>query len=463
MQNKGLIRFLAWAFALVCLFQLSFTVVTNSIQHKAKKTAETYINTDQAKQLVANRTDDAFEAEVVTDSLRNAYEAHYLDSMATEKVYLGFTYRECQAREINLGLDLKGGMNVMLEVSTVDVVRALADNTDDTLFNRAIDMALENQKRTTNRDFVTLFYNAIRELDPGVSLASYFGSQLRDQIKLSTTNDSVINIVREKASESYENTYQVLSRRIDKFGVAQPTIQKLPASERILVELPGVKDPERVRKLLQGTAQLEFWVCHDNTEVMRYLLDANNYLASINSNDVETETEEVEPVEEAKDSVEAMLEQLTADNNGTTAARSSDREAFAKNNPLLAKLQLYVDASGQAVAGPVVGLAAGRDRAAIDEMLAKAAAKKLYDTRSLKFLWSAKPDNHYSGDVYALYAIKITSRDGSAPLGGNCISDARHGYDVGGESRLDLDVISIPQDIRQFVTRKVSLRFQDEL
>ncbi|MBR4506316.1 MAG: protein translocase subunit SecDF [Bacteroidales bacterium] len=435
MQNKGLIRFLAWAFALVCLFQLSFTFVTSSVQRQAKKNAEAYIETAQAKQIVSSRASNTLDAEYVADSLRTAYEAHYLDSMATEKVYLGFTYRECQAREINLGLDLKGGMNVMLEVSTVDVVRALADNTDDTLFNRAIDMALENQKRTTNRDFVTLFYNAIRELDPNVSLASYFGSQLRDQIKLGTTNDSVIDIVREQASVAYEQTYQVLSRRIDKFGVAQPTIQKLPASERILVELPGVKEPERVRKLLQGTAQLEFWVCHDNAEVMRYLLDANNYLASINGGEAEAEgevAENAESVEETKDSVEAMLEQLTTDNN-TTAAQGADREAFAKSNPLLAKLQLYVDNNGQAVAGPVVGLAAGRDRAAIDDMLAKAAAKKIYDTRSLKFLWSAKPDNHFGGDVYTLYAIKITSRDGSAPLGGDCISDARQDFsNIGG-------------------------------
>jgi SecD/SecF fusion protein len=411
---------------------LSFTFVTSSIQNKAKKSAEAYLATEQAKQIVSSRASNTLDAEYVADSLRNAYEAHYLDSMATEKVYFGFTYRECQAREINLGLDLKGGMNVMLEVSTVDVVRALADNTDDTLFNRAIDMALENQKRTTNRDFVTLFYNAIRELDPNVSLASYFGSQLRDQIKLGTTNDSVIDIVREQASVAYEQTYQVLSRRIDKFGVAQPTIQKLPASERILVELPGVKEPERVRKLLQGTAQLEFWVCHDNTEVMRYLLAANDYLASINGGSEEPKAEEAEVAEEVKDSTEALLDQLTTD-NANTAAQAADREDFAKRNPLLSKLQLYVDNNGQAVEGPVVGLAAGRDRAAIDEMIAKAAAKKIYDTRSLKFLWSAKPDNHFGGDVYTLYAIKITSRDGSAPLGGDCISDARQDFSsIGG-------------------------------
>ena len=434
MQNKGLIRFLAWAFALVCLFQLSFTIVTNSVQNKAKKSAENYIATEQAKQIVANRASTTIEAENVTDSLRNAYEAHYLDSMATEKVYLGFTYRECQAREINLGLDLKGGMNVMLEVSTVDVVRALADHTDDTLFNHAIDIALANQKRTTNRDFVSLFYDAITGLDPNVSLASYFSSQLRDKIKLGYSNEAVIDIVREEASEAYDRTFQVLSQRIDKFGVAQPTIQKLAASERILVELPGVKEPERVRKLLQGTAQLEFWLCNDNPEAIHYLFDANKYLASINNGEnVETPAAVADSTVETKDSLEAVLDQLTADNNAS-GMQSADREAFAKENPLFAKLQPYVDNNGQAISGtPVVALAAGKDRAAINDMLAKAAAKKVFDTRQVKFLWSAKPDDHFGGDVYALYAIKVTSRDGSALLGGDCISDARQDFsNVGG-------------------------------
>ena len=253
MQNKGLIRFLAWAFALACLFQLSFTFVTGSIESKAKKTAENYIKSEQMQNFVAKNTDNDVDAQILVDSLRNAREARYLDSMASQKVYLGYTYRQCQSREINLGLDLKGGMNVMLEVSTVDVVRALADHTEDPLFNQAIDNALAAQKKSTNRDFVSLFYDAITALDPNVSLASYFSGQLRDKIKLGDKNEDVIKVVKEEAAGAYDRTYQILSQRIDKFGVAQPTIQKLSASERILVELPGVKEPERVRKLLQGT------------------------------------------------------------------------------------------------------------------------------------------------------------------------------------------------------------------
>ena len=435
MQNKGLIRFLAWAFALVCLFQLSFTVVTSSVQSKAKKNAENYIKSEQVQKFVAERTSNDGDAQVLLDSLRNASEAHYLDSMATEKVYLGYTYRQCQGREINLGLDLKGGMNVMLEVSTVDVVRALADHTEDTLFNHAIDIALANQKRTTNRDFVSLFYDAIRSLDPNVQLASYFSGQLRDKIKLGDDNDAVIKVVREEAAGAYDRTYQVLSQRIDKFGVAQPTIQKLSASERILVELPGVKEPERVRKLLQGTAQLEFWLTYDNTEAARYLIAADEYLGSVNKGEtVETDTvaEAEEAVAEEKDSTEALLDQLTADNTSSNV-NNANRESFAKEHPLIAKLQLYVDNNGMPLQGPIVGLAAGKDREAINGMLAQAAAKKVFDTRTVKFLWSAKADEHFGGDVYTLYAIKITTRDGSALLDGGCISDARQDFsNVGG-------------------------------
>ena len=435
MQNKGLIRFLAWAFALVYLFQLSFSVVTIAVQNKAKKSAENYIKSEQVQNYVASRTTNSGDEQVLLDSLRNASEAHYLDSMATEKVYLGYTYRQCQSREISLGLDLKGGMNVMLEVSTVDVVRALADHTEDTLFNHAIDIALANQKRTTNRDFVSLFYDAIRGLDPNVQLASYFSGQLRDQIKLGDDNEAVIKVVREEAASAYDRTYQVLSQRIDKFGVAQPTIQKLSASERILVELPGVKEPERVRKLLQGTAQLEFWLTHDNTEVAKDLIAADEYLGSINKGVADTAAAEAETeaVAEVKDSTEALLDQLTADNNNQAGVDSASREEFAKEHPLIAKLQLYVDNNGMPLQGPIVGLAAGKDREAINEMLAKAAEKKVFDTRTVKFLWSAKPDEHFGADVYTLYAIKITTRDGSALLDGGCISDARQDFsNVGG-------------------------------
>ena len=443
MQNKGLIRFLAWAFALVCLFQLSFTFVTSNVESKAKKTAENYIKSEQMRDFVAQRTDNDVDAQILVDSLRNAREARYLDSMASEKVYLGYTYRQCQSREINLGLDLKGGMNVMLEVSTVDVVRALADHTEDPLFNQAIDKALASQKKSTNRDFVSLFYDAITALDPNVSLASYFSGQLRDKIKLGDKNEDVIKVVKEEAAGAYDRTYQILSQRIDKFGVAQPTIQKLSASERILVELPGVKEPERVRKLLQGTAQLEFWQTYDNTEAIRFLDAANTYLASINSTGAEVSGSTVNEMVEGseKDSAEAMLELLTAE-NADAASMAADREAFAQSNPLMSKLQLYVDQNMQPLQGPIVGLAASKDRADISAMLDKAAEKRVYDPRTVKFLWSAKADEHFGPDVYVLYAIKITTRDGSALLDGGCISDARQDFSTVGGNEISMTMNS---------------------
>jgi SecD/SecF fusion protein len=439
MQNKGLIKFLAWAFAAVCLFQLSFTIVTNVIQSKAKTDAKNYVNSEQAQKLIASRSSNQLEAQIVTDSIMTAREAHYLDSMATEKVYLGYTYRECQGREINLGLDLKGGMNVMLEVSTVDVVRALATtNAEDPTFVKAVENALAKQKVTTNRDFVSLFYEEITALDPNVSLAAIFGSgDLREKIKMGDDNENVINAVREEASEAYDRTYQIISKRIDKFGVAQPTIQKLSASERILVELPGVKEPERVRKLLKGTAQLEFWQTYDNTEAIRFLEAADKYLASVHGGEKVAEEDSVAQVEADSSS---LVDQLAVDNATTQSGNSQE---MAKTNPLFALLMPYVNQNNQPVPGPIVGLAHDKDRAAIDAMLAQAAARKVFDTRSVKFLWSNKADDHFTGgDIFTLYAIKITTRDGAALLDGSCISDARQDFSTNGKSEVSMTMNS---------------------
>lgn len=440
MQNKGLIKFLAWAFALVCLFQLSFTIVTNVVQSKAKTDAKNYVNSEQVQKLIASRSKTQVDAQILTDSLMTAREAHYLDSMATEKVYLGYTYRECQGREINLGLDLKGGMNVMLEVSTVDVVRALATtNAEDPTFVKAVDNALAKQKVTTNRDFVTLFYEEIVALDPNVSLASIFSSgDLRDKIKMGDNNDDVIKAVRAEASDAYDRTYQIISKRIDKFGVAQPTIQKLSASERILVELPGVKEPERVRKLLKGTAQLEFWQTYDNTEAIRFLQAANQYLASVNGGVEQAENDTVAQPEATDSS--SLVDQLAVDN---ASAQNGNAEDLAKSDPLFALLMPYVAQNGQPVPGPIVGLAHDKDRAAIDAMLAQAAARKVFDTRSVKFLWSNKADENFTGgDIYTLYAIKITTRDGAALLDGSCISDARQDFSTNGKSEVSMTMNS---------------------
>lgn len=438
MQNKGLIRFLAWAFVLVCLYQLSFTLVTRNVERAAKADAAQYVNSEAVRNEAAKKAgDDAVVSQMILDSIQVAREAQYLDSMATEKVYLGQTYRYCQAREINLGLDLKGGMNVMLEVSTVDVVRALANNTTDSNFNRAISMALANQKRTTNKDFVSLFYEAILSIDPNVRLASYFNSQLRDQIKLDADNDEVISVVRSEAASAYDRTYEILRQRIDKFGVAQPTIQQLRASERILVELPGVKDPERVRKLLQGTAQLEFWGTYECADAIRMLERVDNLAASANESATATEVEAENDSTVASSDSSSLLDQLSVDNTADNATDEAMQDA-AKQHPLFALMELNVDRNtGQSGRGPVVGYAPQRNRAAIDRMINMALEKKFINGREVKFLWSAKPLKG-TVDIYQLFAIKIETRDATPLLDGGVITDARQDFSTVGGNEISM-------------------------
>ncbi|MCQ2295324.1 MAG: protein translocase subunit SecDF [Bacteroidales bacterium] len=435
MQNKGLIKFLTWAFVLVCLYQLSFTIVTSRVEKKARAAAEAYVQNATTQNFISTRArGNEVYAQTLKDSLLIDAEAQYLDSMASEKVYLGYTFRQCQSREINLGLDLKGGMNVMLEVSTVDVVRALAGHTEDSTFNKAIEMAVANQKKTTNRDFVSLFYDAIVKIDPNVQLASYFNTQLRDRIKLNDNNDAVIKVVKEEAASAYDRTYEILRQRIDKFGVAQPTIQQLRASERILVELPGVKDPQRVRKLLQGTAQLEFWLTYDNTEAYAMLEKADKYVASIGgaeSKAAETSQEVAEVEETESDSSNAASALLEAA-EATSEVEASMAEA-TKDHPLFNANMLMpnIDNNGGLLRGPVVGYAQAKNRDAISRMIQIAFDKKVLDARTVKFLWGAKPIKDGS-DIYQLFAIKINTRDGSALLDGGVITDAHHDFSQAG-------------------------------
>ena len=393
MQNKGLIKFLTWTFGLACLFQLSFTVVTSVVESKAKTHAETYANSKTAQNEIQSlqQAGSKLTVEEIRDSIVKSEEAKYLNDKANKNVYLGYTYRECQSREINLGLDLKGGMNVMLEVSTSDVVRALANNPNDPLVNSAIDSALKAQKRSTNTDFVTLFEEEIVKLDKNVSLYQKFGSgDLRDKIQPNASNKEVVDAIRKETSEAYERTYQIISRRIDRFGVAEPTIQKLPASERILVELPGVKDQDRVRKLLRGTAQLEFWLTYESKDAKVFLDDINEF-------------SDMGQTVDSTDSVE-----VTSVSNG---------------------VKLYDKLSVYASSGAVAGMARLADTSSINYILREAAKKNVYDSkREVKFMWGNKPD---TADFIALYAIEVTTKDGSPLLDGGCITDASH--DVGNQ------------------------------
>ena len=447
MQNKGLIRFLAIAFVLVCLFQLSFSFATKKVENKAKANAAKYVESAQGQSDInacvkkqGNSELSAAELKnltaIVTDSLRTVKETYYLDSMANEKVWLGFTYKKCQAREINLGLDLKGGMNVMLEVSTVDVVKALANYTNDETFNKAVEMALEQQKKSVNEDFVSLFYDAIISIKPDVRLAGYFSSQLTGTT-LNDDNNTILAKLKEETSSAYDRTYEILRKRIDKFGVAQPTIQKLQASERILVELPGVKDPQRVRKLLKGTAQLEFWATYsgDMTDarllneynrVAGYLTATDEYLAARHNNNT-------------VDSVVVADSNAVADSVATTeqtelagvpeAETDAQSEQYRKEHPLMS---LFAQWQGYQPYPPVVFRATEADTAAVNRMIAEGVRAGKVNAREVKYLWSVKPVEENS-NIFELYAIKIEDYDRNtnlpkAKLDGSVITDARQDF-----------------------------------
>jgi SecD/SecF fusion protein len=284
MQNKGAIKFFAILFALVCLFQLTFTFVTSRVESKAR----TYSNSIVTKQLATelSKGNELLKG-YLTDSITRARENYYLDSMSNQVVYniliRKYTYKECKEREINLGLDLKGGMNVTMEVSVGDIVRGLSGNSQNPTFLKAMEKAYEKQKNS-QKDFVTLFGEAIKETDPNFSLASIFLFEFKDKgITAASTNDQVLDVIRKETNGAFDRTFNILRTRIDKFGVTQPNVQKIATSNRILVELPGVKDPGRVRKLLQGTAQLEFWETYRFNEVYQYFSEANNKLAVISN------------------------------------------------------------------------------------------------------------------------------------------------------------------------------------
>ncbi len=390
MQNKGFITAFAVLLSLVCLFYLSFNVVTSYYNNEAKE----YANGDKTA------------------------EYHYLDSLSTEKVWLGYTLKECREKELGLGLDLKGGMNVILEVSVPDIVRTLAGNSKDATFNKAMEVAIERQANS-QKDFLELFSEAYTELDPNARLSAIFTTfSLKDRINLKSTNEEVISVLKEEVKATVDNSFNVLRTRIDRFGVVQPNIQRLETNGRILIELPGIKEPERVRKLLQGSANLEFWETFNLTEIYSDLEKANAVIAeAIASKEAPAAKEEVK-AEEAN-----SLESLSA-------AASNDSikqmEEFAKANPLFSKLMIS-NSNGQLIPTPAIGVVSIRDTATVMEYLNMHKVKQVLP-RELAFRWTVKPVDE-KGLYYELVAIKVTDRDGKAPLEGNVITDARDDLD----------------------------------
>jgi SecD/SecF fusion protein len=415
MQNKGVIFTFAILLAAVCLYQLSFTWKSKQIEKQAVEYAQG--SPDK--------------------------EYHYLDSVSGEVVYnfLGlkkFTYKEVQELEINLGLDLKGGMNVTLEISVIDLIRAMSDYNTDSTFNAALARATELQ-RNSQKDFVTLFGQAFEEIDPNAKMASVFNTmELRDRVNFNSTNAQVLDVIREETDAAIDNSFNILRTRIDRFGVAQPNIQHLQTKGRILVELPGVKDQARVRNLLQGTAMLEFWETYENQEVYQYMLAANQKIKEMQGPDdaaTDTDSLKADVTEEvAADSTKtesSLLEEMTGESSSDSSA-VDNMANFRKDYPLFALLNPSTDQSGQLFPGPVVGMAHFKDTAQINTYLHQQQIRNIFP-QNMIFRWTAKPADE-AGNFYRLIALKVTSRDGRAPLDGDVITDARQDFDQMGSN-----------------------------
>ncbi len=442
MQSKGAIRFIAIAFAIVCLYQLSFTWKTHQIENRAK---------DFAK----------------GDS---SAEHRYLDSMKSEAVYNMFiqkyTYSECKEREINLGLDLKGGMNVTLEVSIPEIIRALSNNSPDPTFNKALSNALDKEK-SSQKDFVTIFGEEFQKLDAHARLSAIFSNAaLQDKVSLNSTNEEVLKIIKKEADDAFESTYKILRTRIDKFGVTQPNIQKLSGSGRILVELPGVKDKDRVRKLLQGTAKLEFWETFNLKEIYPALTKADAALRSIIDPTSDTTAKDTSAIAIKdttggghKPSVASAIKDTTGGGHKPSTAAAKDctslasslgktdtggnkldtgSNAFkaadaAKKNPLFALLfNIPPKTNEEAKAmekAPIMGSCLIKDTAKVNSYLTMPQIKALFPVEC-KFLWTVKPSRFKDKNILELIAIRIpgNGRENKAKLEGDAIIDAAQDF-----------------------------------
>ena len=396
MQNKGFVKVFAILLTLVCVFYLSFSFVTRYHMNKAAEDPKG--------------------------------ETHYLDSMMKKKVWLGsYTLKQCREMEIGLGLDLKGGMNVILEVSVPDVVKALADNKPDEAFNKALAEAAKLQV-TSQDDFITLFVREYKKLVPDGKLAELFATQqLKDKVNTRSTDAEVEKVLREEVKVAIDNSYNVLRTRIDRFGVVQPNIQALEGTMgRIMVELPGIKEPERVRNLLQGSANLEFWETYEAKDIVPVLVSADERARvamnigtdSLKVDSAAIKKEEAKAAVSSKDSLAAVLKGETADNS------AANIEQLKKEHPLLTIFQ-----PNQSGMGCIVGYADYKDTATVNHILNLKEVKEILP-RDLKLMWGVKAsDMDATGHIFELYAIRSSERNGRAPLEGDVITDARNSYD----------------------------------
>ncbi len=398
MQNKGIVKFIAVLLILVCCFYLSFSFVTRHYESKAAAMGE--------------------EAG-----------AEFLDSVNNEKVYMGvYSLKQCREMEIGLGLDLKGGMNVILEVSVPDVVDVLADHKQDAAYKKAMELAKKDEE-TSQDDFISLFVKYWKQEGNGRPLAAIFATQqMKGKVSTQSSDSEVENALRAEVASAVDNSFNVVRNRIDKFGVVQPNIQKLEGqSGRIMVEMPGIKEPERVRKLLQGSANLEFWETYNSQEITPLLAQLNQRWST--QGDI-AEGDSIAPVEEqAADTVKAASSDLAAKlaKKDTKEDNSKAIEEAKKQNPLFS---IFQPTQGNTLA--VVGYANGRDTAEINKIIYSELASRILPAE-LKLRWGAKPENfgqeNTKGDIYELFALKITEPSGRAPLEGDVITSSKDDFE----------------------------------
>ena len=415
MQNKGIVKFIALVLILVCCFYLSFSFVTRYHENKAAAMGE------EAGQ-------------------------EYLDSIMNEKVYCGiYSFKQCREMEIGLGLDLKGGMNVILEVSVPDVVDVLADHKTDAAYKKSMEQA-KKEEETSQDDFISLFIKYWKQNSNGRPLAAIFATQqMKGKVSTQSTDSEVESALRTEVQAAVDNSFNVVRNRIDKFGVVQPNIQKLEGqSGRIMVEMPGIKEPERVRKLLQGSANLEFWETYNSQEITPLLAQLNSRYAAQGGEVVDTAV--VEPVAEAADTVKADTAKAAAGDlaaklakKDTKATDSKAMELAKKQNPLFSVFQ---PTQGNTLA--VVGYANARDTAEVNKIIFSELAGRIFPAE-LKLRWGAKPENfggETKGDIFELYALKITEPSGRAPLEGDVITNGKDDFDQMGHPCVSMQMNS---------------------
>ena len=412
MQNKGFVKFLAVALTLICLFYLSFSVATKWVEDKAAKM-------------------DAQQAEL------------YLDSLNTTEFYLGnYTLKDCRETAIGLGLDLKGGMNVILEVSVPEVVKTLSDHKTDEAFLKSVDEAAKGAQESQS-DFITLFVSAYKKNAPGKPLAAIFATQqLKGKVNTNSTDADVEKVLRESVEEAVDNSFNVLRTRIDRFGVVQPNIQKIEGqSGRIMVELPGIKEPERVRKLLQGSANLEFWETYNTKEIVPLLSQLNQkYAVTGGAAEAEADTTATDTTANAKAATNDLAAKLNAGKANASKEEAKAIAAAKKQNPLFSVLQPM---QGDGLA--IVGYANARDTAEVNKIIYSDIANQVLPAEC-KLRWGAKAEDfggqNTRGDIFALYALKVTEPNGRAPLEGDVITGAKDEFDQMGHPSVSMQMNS---------------------